>query len=360
MTATTPLHAAAVDRLAAVLDLHFHPRHGTPFWLKRAARLGIDPRAEIRRIEDLDLLGVLDRAELAATPLCDLVPRAMWKRRGELMLSETGGTSGTPLRTVYDEEEFHAAFVAPFLRCAGARGFPSGGQWLFLGPSGPHVIHRAARAFARAGGALEPFCVDFDPRWARAQSPGSFGARAYRRHVVAQALDVLLREEVDVLFATPPVLSALADELDEGRRAAIRGIHVGGMAFPAAARDALALSFPNAVILPAYGNSMVGIAPEMDAPAPGAPARYAVPLGRMRYRVIRDASGAGLEPVAMGRRGRVVLDRLDPSFLLVNLVERDDATAVPASAHLLAQGFRETVLEDPGPAAAVPAEGGLY
>ena len=57
---------------------------------------------------------------------------------------------------------------------------------------------------------MDPFSVDFDPRWAKKLADGSLARRRYLDHVTAQALDVLEREEVGVLFTTPPALAALA------------------------------------------------------------------------------------------------------------------------------------------------------
>ena len=45
------------DRLRRVIAVHFDPRTGSPFWLDRAAAMGIDAIGEVRRLPDLARLG---------------------------------------------------------------------------------------------------------------------------------------------------------------------------------------------------------------------------------------------------------------------------------------------------------------
>lgn len=353
-------------RVAEVVDLHFDPERGSRFWLERAARLDFDPREEIRTADDLPRLGPLHREDLVGRPLLDLVPAALHGRRDGFVLSETGGALGRPLRAAFSPDEFAAGFVEPFRRAARERGFPERGVWLFAGPSGPHVIHRTARAFARAAGDAEPFSVDFDPRWARAQSPGSVGARAYLEHVVAQAVELVESQGVTILFSTPPVLRRLGEELAAAARDRIMGIHVGGMAWGAGDRRRIEEAFPRAVVLPAYGNSLAGIAPEVFVPGAPASVIYAVPTGRVRFRVLDRPADGVWDEIALrritepGGRGRVVLDRVDPTLFLANLLERDEARVVAAPLAMTTRGVQPFLLADPGAAAETPAREGIY
>ena len=121
------------------------------------------------------------------------------------MVGETAGTSGEPRATTYRDDEFQAAFITPFLRVAQATGFPRGEPWLWVGPSGPHIIGKVVRELARQSGSMDPFSVDFDPRWAKRLADGGLARQRYLEHVSTQALDVLAREPISVLFITPPV-----------------------------------------------------------------------------------------------------------------------------------------------------------
>jgi len=318
--------------LEAALDLHFDPEWGSPYWLERQAALGFDVRTEVRIEEDLHRLGRMDAGVLRSRPLMDFVPRSLWRGRAEMILAETGGTTGAPCRRVWFPDEFDAAFAAPWERAADLRGFPRGANWLWLGPSGPHVIHRAARAMARRLGSLEPFSVDCDPRWSRRQIAGSLGHRLYADHVVSQALAVVRAEPIEVLFTTPPLLLLLAERMSVGERKRVRGIHVGGLPMDGPlCRRARGELFPHAVVLPGYGNSLFGVAFESLPPGADDEPVYFEDDSALRLRLAPwdpdDPEEVNLtREVAEGERGRVVVHRFDESFLLVNFVERDTAT----------------------------------
>ena len=185
-------------RLRELLALHFHPGHGSAYWLRRQHALGWDVRDRVRSPEDLWLLGPMPPEDLRRFPLRDFIPRAFHQQLARFVVGETAGTSGEPRATAYRDNEFRAAFVTPFLQAARAAGFPRGLPWLWVGPSGPHVIGKAARAVARLMDSPDPFSVDFDPRWAKKLADGSLARRRYLDHVLGQALDVLGREDVGV------------------------------------------------------------------------------------------------------------------------------------------------------------------
>jgi len=334
-------------RLARVLDAHFDPRWGSPWWLERAAELGFDPRREIRTLADLARLPAVPGAALASLPVEHFVPRRHHEARVDWIVSETGGTTGPPARTVFLPGEFQEAFVAPFVAAARRTGFPRERSWLYLGPSGPHVIGKAARACARALGAMDPFAVDLDPRWVRRLPAGSLARRRYMEHVLAQAEAILASQDVGVLFATPPLVAALAARLSRATREAIVGVHLGGMAADADFWSRVGASwFPEAVVLGGYGNSLAGVCPQVEATGPDGPEYF--PHGD---RLVLDV----VEPDATGR-GRVCFHRLDVGGLLPNAVERDAASLAFLGSG--GDGFRPVGVRDPRPAEATAPEGG--
>ncbi len=342
--------------VAHVLARHFDPVRGSLFWLRRAAELGIDrPHATLRGLGDLPRLGTLWPHEMRKVPLMDLVPRSLHQSRSNLLVAQTGGTTGPGVWTAWLPEEFTDAFVRPFALAASAAGFPRGGTWLALCPSGPHIIGRAAIAIARATGGMDPFMIDLDPRWIRSLEPGSFVHGRYVAHVLAQAADVLEHQPIDVLFATPPLLLALAERLPESVRRRIRGVHHGGMAMTTEDRRRLQEeSFPEAVHLSGYGNTLLGCCLEL----PGGDRLDHFPLGRRLHLEVRDEAG---EPCPDGVRGRVHATRLDESVLLVSLAERDEASLVAPPPDAPA-GFELPGLRRPAPLATTRsvATAGLY
>src|SRR5208337_2451668 len=142
----------------------------------------------------------------------------------------------------------------------------------------------------------------------------------YLDHVTTQALDVLRREEVGVLFITPPALAALAARLGDSQREAIHGIHYGGMSLTPEAVNDFRAAFPRAVHLAGYGNTLFGVV--MEVADSHRLAMDYFPLGdRLQFHVV-DGLGEGEAPAtwppricARGQTGRVLFHRLDESCL---------------------------------------------
>jgi hypothetical protein len=334
------------------LGLHFHPEHGSAYWLERQARLELDVRDRVRTEHDLWLLGPTPLEDLRRFPVRAFVPRALHGQLHRFVVGETAGTSGEPRATAYREDEFRAAFVTPFLRVAEATGWPRALPWLWVGPSGPHVIGKAVRELARHTGCMDPFSVDFDPRWAKRLADGTLARQRYLDHVTDQALDVLAREEVGVLFTTPPALDALAGRMTDRQREAIRGVHYGGLSMAAGTVNRFREVFPNAVHLAGYGNTLFGVVMEV-ADTPRLALDYYPQGDRVRFRVVTSGERGSQSPapVERGCRGQVVFDRLDESCLLVGVRERDEAERVAPSEDALALGIDVDGMRDPAPPA---------
>jgi len=353
-----------VARLERVLRIHFDADRGTPYWLERQRELGIDAVERIRTVDDLSILGPMDEQALAERPIEDFIPRA-FRASSDYLLAETAGTLGKPKTAVHRADEFETAFVTPFVKAARRAGFPEGGHWLFIGPTGPHIIGRAARRCARALGAADAFTVDFDPRWAKKLPAGGFAAQRYLSHIQDQALAVLAVQRIEVLFVTPAVLGGLTERIEEGKRTAIRGIHLGGMAASAEFMANTADQFPNAVILSGYGNTLLGMMPQL---------RYTRETG-FDYFAYGDRLIVNLIPLSQegdkpditarvdyGRRGQVMAHRLDEMQFLPNLLERDTAVRIPPEPRAAADGFLQDGLRDPHPivSEAIKPAIGLY
>lgn len=345
---------ATDDRLRDLLQLHFHPEWGSAYWLQRQDQLGLDVRDRLRTFDDLWLLGQMPLADLRRFPVRAFIPGALHKQRSRFVLGETAGTSGEPCTTAYRDDEFQAAFVAPFLAVAEATGFPRGEPWLWVGPSGPHIIGKVVRELARQTGSMDPFSVDFDPRWAKRLAEGSTARQRYLEHVTSQALDVLRREEIGVLFTTPPALAALAACLSDSQREAIHGIHYGGMSLTPEMVNDFRAAFPRAVHLAGYGNTLFGVVMEVADAHRLAMDYY--PLGdRVWFQVVdwtspEDRQAHGPWPprlCARGQTGRVLFHRLDESCLLVGVVERDQAERVAANPEAVALGGHADGLRNP-------------
>jgi len=339
------------SRLERVIAIHFDAEGGTPYWLEKQKELGIDAVRNIRTVADLALLGPMDENALAQRPIEDFIPRRFGACR-DYILAETGGTLGPSKFAVHRQDEFEAAFITPFVKAAEKVNFPKDGHWLFVGPTGPHIIGRAARGCAAAFGAADVFTVDFDPRWAKKLPAGSFAAQRYLQHIQSQALHVLGVQDITVIFATPAVLTGLAQQLDRAHRDKIRGIHLGGMSASAEFMDEMDAQFPHAVILSGYGNTLLGMMPQLRY-APETGFDYFAHGSRLVVQLIA-CPDAGESPditarLDYGQRGQVMVHRLDEMQFLANLIERDSAIRIAPDADAQAEGFFLDGLRAPQP-----------
>ena len=318
--------------LTHILGIHFDTHQGSPYWLERASELGIQPLGDIHSVADLVLFGPMDEGALANRPIEDFVPQRYWADRSGWVIGETSGTTGNPKTTVYLEDEFYQSFVRPFEIVAAHRKFPVGENWLWIGPTGPHIIGKAARACAKALRSPDPFSVDFDPRWVKKFAPASIGFRRYLDHVIHQAMRIINTQNIRVLFSTPKVLIQLKDAMSPEARGAILGVHFGGMELERDLFRTIADAFPNAVLISGYGNTLFGMCPEFTG-SPDLPLDY-YPIGpRLIFQAVPlDNEMSPREklnhPCAVGECGQLVFSRLDESFLLVNYFERDQGELI--------------------------------
>jgi hypothetical protein len=342
-------------RLQRIIRLHFDAKEGSRYWLDKEEKLGFRVPDRIKRPEDLWKLGPMALEDLSVRPIEDFIPAKFLKSGRPIVAAETGGATGRPKATAYFEDEFVEVFVRSFLAAACALEFSCKGRWLWIGPGGPHIIGKAANAIARVSGGCDAFSVDFDPRWYRKLAPESAARRRYMEHLVQQALDVMDRQEIRCLFSTPVVLCELASRLNARQCAAIGGIYLGGMAIEEAALASLRSSFPNAKLISGYGNTLFGVCHSpQDLSRECREIRYFPQSPRLCLSLVRiddeipDAERIRMQ-VREGEEGQVLFHRLDESFFLPNVLERDRGILVKADEEETAKGFFGGGVAEPRP-----------
>jgi phenylacetate-coenzyme A ligase PaaK-like adenylate-forming protein len=321
-----PRIAAAADLdewVRHVVDVHFHPVHGTPFWIERAKELGIDARSAIRRYDDLALLGFFPIDVLRTRNVLDFLPAAVAKDRSKLRIDETGGTTGPPARiAVRDFYEPVNVFMNWYLD--EVVGFPRGGNWLFIGPTGPHAVAESVRQMARTRGGMSYF-IDLDPRFIKLlyQQQDMKTVGLYMKHIRAQAYGILETQQIDVLASTPILLQALAPELKE-RGYQFSGVMYGGTQLSPDLYQLLRTEyFPKAAHTAIYGNTLLGGAllapPQQDDRAV---VYYPIePL--VKFDVVDPKQPD--RRVGIGETGQICATVLSEERFLPRVLERDQA-----------------------------------
>ncbi len=291
---------AAKTRLDAhvgeIVEWHFNPETGCPFWLDFAAKLGWDPRREIACFEDLRKF----------LPFQD-------EPKSRLQIED--------FRTDY--EIFSETLPDEY--------FPRGANWLMLGPSGPRRLRLAVEHLCQYRGGI-CFCVDLDPRWViKLIKWGEFAAlEKYKAHVIEQAVTLLgAGHDIRCMFATPKLLEALAEELEKRgatiKAMGITGIFAGGTEFtPQYTRFAMEELLGEGVYLtPTYGNTLMGLACSKPVtPEDGYRITYYAPQPRAVIEVVAIEDPDVV--VDYGETGRVRLTTLTRETFIPGFLERDE------------------------------------
>ena len=314
-----------------VVNWHFDPATGCPFWLDRATTLGWDPRKEINGFSDLQRFGPFEDEWLRGGPVQRWVPRGMGDK--PVFVFETGGTTGIP-KTRINCEDFRTDYEL-FSATLPDEYFPRGGNWLMLGPSGPRRLRLAVEHLAQYRGGIS-FCVDLDPRWVikLIKQEWSEHLQAYKDHVIDQAVTILsAKHDIRCMFTTPKLLEALALRLESMgttiRKAGITGIFSGGTEFtPQWNRFAHEELLDGAYMTPTYGNTLMGLA----ASAPAGPQNnykiaYYAPQPRAVIEVVDFDHPDRV--VEYGGTGRVRLTTLTKEFFMPGFLERDEGEREP-------------------------------
>jgi hypothetical protein len=322
---------AAKERLDAhvreVVEWHFNPETGCPFWLDFAARLDWDPRREIACFEDLRKFPPFQDEWLRGGPVRRWLPKGLEGK--PLFTFETGGTTGVP-KSRLQIEDFRTDYEM-FSETLPEEYFPRGSNWLMLGPSGPRRLRLAVEHLCQYRGGI-CFCVDLDPRWViKLIKWGDFAAlEKYKAHVIEQAVTVLnAGHEIRCMFTTPKLLESLAEALENlgtsVKEMGVTGIFAGGTEFtPQYTRFAMEELLGDGVYLtPTYGNTLMGLACSKPVtPEDGYKITYYAPQPRAVIEVVSFEDPDMV--VDYGETGRVRLTTLTRETFIPGFLERDE------------------------------------
>jgi len=310
-----------------IVTWHFSPETGCPFWLDYAAKLGWDPRQEIKTYADLDKFPFFEDEWLRGGPVEKWIPRGLAGR--PVYVFETGGSTGVPKSRVQiedfriDYEQFSETLPDEY--------FPKGSDWISIGPSGPRRLRLSVEHLAQHRGGI-CFSVDLDPRWViKLLKRGDYQmADRYKQHVVDQALTVLrANDNIRCMFTTPKLLEAVCEKINLNK-AGITGIFCGGTEMnPQFHRLAVEeLLGPDIYFAPTYGNTLMGLAVHKPpAPEDNWAIIYYPPAPRAMIEVVDPDDPR--EVVPYGATGRARLTTLTKETFIPRFLERDECEREP-------------------------------
>lgn len=314
---------AALDQhIREIIEWHFSPETGSPFWLDWASKAGWDPRTEIQSSADLIRFPHFQDEWLRDLPNEVWIPKAYTGR--PFYVFETGGTTGMPKQRIGWED--HLRDYEEFSETLDDRYFPKGGNWLMLGPTGPRRLRLAIEHLAHVRGG-SCYHVDLDPRWVkRLIADKDFETvKKYKRHCLEQGATLLKNRNISCLFTTPLLLEGL-DEFVNVPDAGIKGVFCGGTQMtPQTVRFLVEEVLDNrAQFVPTYGNTLMGLACSRPlTKEDNWSITYHAPQPRAVLRVV-DPNDTD-RTVGYGEWGRVELTTLTRELFMPRFLERDEA-----------------------------------
>jgi phenylacetate-coenzyme A ligase PaaK-like adenylate-forming protein len=146
-----------------ILQRHFDPIGGSPYWLGRAGKLRFDRNA-ITRYDELVRFQPFPLAVLRDHDPAEMVPR-FGPRPLAGRIWDSGGTTGPACRVYYTDAMLdHRSRWRRWSWVA--EGFERGRTWLHAAPSGPHLIGNGPHELSTYFEA-QVFAIDMDPRWVK-------------------------------------------------------------------------------------------------------------------------------------------------------------------------------------------------
>src|SRR5689334_7698296 len=308
-----------------IVQWHFHPSTGCPFWLEYASKLNFDPLKDVRTFDDLKKFEPFKDEWLRGGPVRRWVPKAFADK--PVYVFETGGTTGIPKSRIAIED-FRTDYSI-FSNTLPDEYFPKGANWLMLGPSGPRRLRLAVEHLAQFRGGI-CFCIDLDPRWVIKLIKKGWmeHLEAYKQHCIDQAITILgAGHDIKCAFATPKLLEALVHTLEKKgktlKQTGITGIFSGGTEFtPQWTRFVTEEYLEDIYMTPTYGNTLMGLAASRPVvPEEGFKISYYAPQPRAAIEVVEFNDYNSV--VNYGGTGRVKLTTLTKEFFVPGFMERD-------------------------------------
>ncbi len=352
-----PIRRAIEERdehVRQILDWHFNPATGCRFWLSQVDKLGFDPREKVKGFDDLveHFPNFNGDKYLRSVPMEDWIPKGI----GDLPCSRyvTGGTLGDPkqrldVRDTDSELSDIAADYKKFASYLPREGFQQGGKWLYIGPQGPRRLKRGVETMARLHGAhfVE---VDMDVAWMK--SDNNSAQAAYKRELVDRAIGALRRDRPDKVFCPPILIQAIGAQYFDWSTSGVKGIFAGGTEMTAEDIRFMyeELFRRQIIIIPTYGNALVGLArprpfATFDNPIQGQDPYQVIyqPLQpRTLLRVTKKGDPKSL--VSYGEFGYVEITTMTKMWFMPRFLERDWAKRIPSTEQYPWDGVAEVQL----------------
>ncbi len=334
--------------ISEIINIAIDPELGSPYMIQQAKEKQIK-RGDINSWNDLrthfdpvspDIFK--EKPTMFNTTKWAL-KRAQTKPGYELMMGETGGTTGAPKKTTFsvnmlkniddilaqDEYDIHTgtfnAIHKEFVLLADKFGVKTNLNWLAMLPTGPHPVGKWATTYWEPYFANLVWHIDLDPRFikkAMVADPKIGGM--YLKHLQDQAQNLIKQEFplINGIFTTSIIIEKMFPIVkkmrEEGNLQAI--VHGGAPMSEETHRILIEdLKIP---VIGVYGQSLFGVlwqSPILD----GTHIDY-FPYSRMNCYVTGDVSNPAENIVEYGEIGTVVSQRVSPECVIPHMIQDGD------------------------------------
>lgn len=333
---TQTLHKPNNDYIQQIIDIHLDSKFGTPYWLQREKDLRVNVKKEVKSLDDFrNVFAFKTKKEqtkyendLRKISLDNFIPlKIRQDKTRRIWFSQTGGTTGLPKHGCWDNKYWKQVldFTDEFLDI---HQVPYGGNWLFMGPMGPHTTGRLVVTIAenRGGGC---FTIDLDPRFVKiAQKENGLGntSERYIQHIWDQAVSILKYQKVEVLFATSRLLEMAPEYIDLDLFKNVKAIVHAGTSLNAETNQLIREElFPNSRLIGMYGTSTTGISYQsLDLLSRPYEVVY-IPSNPFIHIEVVDENG---DLVNYGESGHLSTYRFTEDYLIPGFWERDKGVRI--------------------------------
>ncbi len=318
---------AIEDLISACMKWHFSEETGSEFWLNKKRGLNFDPIKDIKTLKDLALFeDYVD--EMRTVNANALIPKGIRKLGHNIRIYESGGTTGSPQRIVdsYSRQEA-LGWVEEHLEKFGISKDLKG-DWIHIGPSGPHIVGTSIGRLANRRGKL-CYYIDFDPRWVKyiAQIGKRELVKDYVNHILMQTRHIMETQNISVMLVTPLVLEAIVkdDGLMKRVQEKVKCIIWAGTSLDEETLHVYqTYLFKEKIIMGIYGNTLMGISPQR--PFQEIDTQLCVFQSYYPYSVVEIVKEDQKDTlVDYNTKGQVCVTLMTPDVFIPKHLERDEA-----------------------------------
>jgi thienamycin biosynthesis protein ThnN len=331
-SALSPISSEYVNH---ILDTHFNPKYGTPYWIERQKKLKYKNHRDVNDWQSFkEIIGFSGFPEMAKfeqdtrfMPVETFIPKKILAdTTRKIWVSQTGGTTGVPKNGCWDSEYWAKVldFTDEFLDM---NGFPKKANWLFMGPMGPHTTGRLIVSIAENRGG-KCFTIDLDPRFVKiaVREGNEVAYKRYLQHIWHQTETLLKYQNIDIVFSTSRLLEMAPEYINLDLFKKIKGIVHAGTALDEESNQLFKEQlYKNIPILGLYGTSTTGISYQA-IPTQNRPHRivYIPSSPYIIFEIVNEKNAV----LNYEEEGTVATYRLTEDFLIPGFWERDRAKRV--------------------------------